>query len=148
MAIRLFKHQLNRGSDHAGYDASLKQAIKRIPNSEQKQNISINVGSSYFESFSTWPGVKWIYQVPLGFGSLDNSLALAREGVKAIGTGNLHAIEIGNEPNPKAFGTPKNYVQQRLNYSKAISANVSGLPSGPIYQGLTLAAGSGLPFDL
>ena len=92
--------------------------------------------------------MKWIYQAPLAYGSLENSVAMAQQGVKAIGSKNLHAIEIGNEPNLGGFSSPKDYVQQWLNYSAAISANVSGLPSGPIYQGLTLASGAAAAFNM
>ena len=73
---------------------------------------------------------------------------MTQQGVKAIGSQNLYAIEIGNEPNLGGFSSPKDYVQQWLNYSAAISANVLGLPSGPIYQGLTLASGPSAPFSM
>ncbi|MCJ1333672.1 hypothetical protein MMC10_010372 [Thelotrema lepadinum] len=141
------KNQVN-ARDHTAYKASLEEPLEKIPEDEQKNGIEYNVGPPYFDAIASWPGVKWIYQTPLGYGSLDNSVAMVRQGVKAIGTENLHAIEIGNEPNTKAFSSPKDYVQQWLNYSAAISANVSELPTGPIYQGLTLASSALAPFTI
>ena len=134
--------------DHAEYDASLNETIMHIPEKQQKNGIELNVGPSYFESFSTWPGFKWTWQVPLGFGTLQNSIAMAKQGVKAIGTSNFFALELGNEPSPGSFSTVENYVNQYLNYSAEISAQVSGLPPGPIYQGLVLAASAPPSFSM
>ena len=78
--------------------------------------------------------------MPLGFGSLQNAINLAKKGLSAIGSNNLYALEIGNEPRNGTFGNQKNYMNEWLEYSKAITGNISGLPDGPLFQGLGLAS--------
>ena len=115
---------------------------------EQKQNIDYFIGPPFFQSFKTWPGVKWTYQVPIPFGGLDNALAFARQGLKAIGVSNLESLEIGNEPRVPVWQAPTDYVKQWLKYSAAISEQVEGLPQGRIYQGLALASETTPPWDM
>lgn len=92
--------------------------------------------------------MKWTYQVPIPFGGLENTLALARQGLKAIGASNLESLEIGNEPRQPVWNSPEAYVKQWLNYSTEISQKVDGLPQGRIYQGLALAAEAPDPWNM
>ena len=117
---------------------------------KQDSGIEYEIGPKFFESFKNWPGLQWIYQVPLPFGTLENVLELARHGIDAIGIENLYALEIGNEPKSPPFTDVKHYlyVGQWLNYSKMISNRITDLPSEPIYQGLSLGPNASAPWDV
>lgn len=118
------------------------EPVKEL-NSETKNEIEYQVESSFFDSFKRWPGFKWTYQVPLLFGTLENSVHLVELGVDAIGESNLFALEIGNEPKAAAFGNQQQYVNQWRDHAGAIASdgNIS-LPTKQIFQGLTLGSGA------
>lgn len=104
--------------------------------------INITLGPSWFQSFQTLPA-KWILDVPFEHATVDQSVQFAQLGLKAITDANLQSIEIGNEPNFYKLGVP-GYIQKFKLYANAIQGNLS-LPSGPIFQGLTVASGASLP---
>ncbi|MCJ1327330.1 hypothetical protein MMC10_003998 [Thelotrema lepadinum] len=125
--------------DHTVYNHTLDKAVETLPSSI-RNGVEYYVGQPYFDSFANWPNLQWTYQVPLGFGSLENAITLAKKGLSAIGVDNLYALEVGNEPKSATFGTQQKYVDEWLEYSKAIAGNVSGLPNEPLFQGLSLGS--------
>ncbi|KID90443.1 glycoside hydrolase family 79 protein [Metarhizium guizhouense ARSEF 977] len=92
--------------DYALYNASLKEAINGTydPNKPKDYPTTIYIGDSFFESYNTWPGVKFSHGFNLakgavsaeGWETLERTAALA---CKALSNDNLDAWEYGNEPN-------------------------------------------------
>lgn len=91
--------------DYALYNASLKTSLVGIvdPARSPDYPTTIHIGPSYFESYSTWPGVKFSHGLNLGLGAnrsegwqtLVDTVPLA---CKALSHGNLYTWEYGNEP--------------------------------------------------
>ncbi|KAM0450911.1 hypothetical protein ACHAO4_006303 [Trichoderma viride] len=91
--------------DYALYNASLKTSLVGIvdPSRSPDYPTTIHIGPSYFESYSTWPGVKFSHGLNLGLGAnrsegwqtLVDTVPLA---CKALSQGNLYTWEYGNEP--------------------------------------------------
>lgn len=125
--------------DYALYNASLPYALNGTvdPKRSPDYPTTIYIGPSYFESYSTWPSVKFSHGFNLGLGgnnshpqgwqTLLDTVPLA---CKALGGGKLYAWEYGNEPDlfstssqgPVRPGTwnEKEYVQQWLNGTRKI----------------------------
>jgi hypothetical protein len=91
--------------DYALYNASQKTSLVGIvdPSRSPDYPTTIHIGPSYFESYATWPGVKFSHGLNLGLGAnrsegwqtLVDTVPLA---CKALSHGNLYAWEYGNEP--------------------------------------------------
>jgi hypothetical protein len=89
--------------DFAVFDESLNSAIVGIvdPAKSPDYPTTITIGPAYFESYLTWPDVKFIHGLNLGKNS-----TVARQGLlvsvpfacKALGGGRLAYWELGNEP--------------------------------------------------
>ncbi|RDL31202.1 (Trans)glycosidase [Venustampulla echinocandica] len=123
--------------DYAIYNASLEFALNGTvnPNRSPDYPTTIFIGSSYFESYSTWPDTKYIHGFNMGLGG-NNSVGLQtlKDTVplacKALGGGKLLWWEYGNEPD--LFSTSAQgpvrppswdeqiYVSQWLNGTKEI----------------------------
>ena len=137
------------------YVEDQKEPVKEIAKQDPLGGIEFTVGPSYFQSFSALPSVKYVWQVPLSTGSMENAVTLAKLGVKAIGIDNLHAIEIGNEPSAAMYGkhgesddaAADSYMHKWLRYSSAISGNITNLPPR-IYQGFGFRSETNAPFDM
>ena len=132
--------------DHTAYNANLTQSVRNVDPTDA--GIEYEVGPKFFRSFKNWPGLQWTYQVPLPFGTLENAVDLAKQGLDAIQKHNLYALEIGNEPKNGPFKSPQDYVDQWLNYSMTIVKKIDGLPSGPIYQALSLGSNVTQPWNV
>lgn len=59
---------------------------------------NITIGSSWFEGFNSFPGVQWVYSLPLVYLNQANSIEATKMAVSMIGSKNLYALEMGNEP--------------------------------------------------
>ncbi|KAL7823636.1 glycoside hydrolase family 79 protein [Trichoderma gracile] len=91
--------------DYALYNASQKTSLVGIvdPSRSPDYPTTIHIGPSYFESYGTWPGVKFSHGFNLGLGgnrsegwqTLSDTVPLA---CKALSHGNLYTWEYGNEP--------------------------------------------------
>lgn len=125
--------------DYALYNASLPYALNGTFDYSRSSDYptTIFIGPSYFESYNTWPGVKFSHGFNMGLGgnnsagwqTLLDTVGLA---CKAIGPDKLYAWEYGNEPD--LFSTssqgpvrPSNwnestYVSQWLNGTRQIRA--------------------------
>lgn len=92
--------------------------------------------------------LKYVYQLPLTVGTIENTLEFGKRGLAAFGNRQLHAIEIGNEPNLGEFKKPTDYVDRWLRFAKAVSGALTSIPPGPIYQGLVLASEATPPWTV
>ncbi|KAH8883671.1 hypothetical protein GQ53DRAFT_752896 [Thozetella sp. PMI_491] len=123
--------------DYAIYNASLSFAINGTfnPNRSLDYPTTLFIGPSFFESYTTWPGVKFAHGFNMGLGgnstagwqTLLDTVPLA---CKALGQGRLYWWEYGNEPD--LFSTSSQgpvrpavwnetaYVQQYLNGTRTI----------------------------
>lgn len=92
--------------DYAQYNASLRTALNGTYNASKSNDYptTIYIGPSFFESYNTWPGVKFSHGFNLGLGAkttegwqtLVDTIPLA---CKALGKDRLDVWEYGNEPN-------------------------------------------------
>ncbi|PQE13530.1 glycoside hydrolase family 79 protein [Rutstroemia sp. NJR-2017a WRK4] len=128
--------------DYALYNASLPYAVNGTINPAKSVDYptTVYIGPSYFESYSTWPGVKYSHGFNLGLGgnnsagwkTLLDTIPLA---CKALEGGKLLMWEYGNEPDlfsTSAQGPVRpstwneaTYVSQWLNGSRTIKAGVA-----------------------
>lgn len=90
--------------DYALYDASLATAVNGTYNLTRSADYptTVVIGPSFFESYGTWPGVKFSHGFnlgqadnPEGWETLVQTVPLA---CKALGTQGLYVWEYGNEP--------------------------------------------------
>ncbi|KAF2725705.1 glycoside hydrolase family 79 protein [Polychaeton citri CBS 116435] len=89
--------------DYVVFDASQGTALVGMVDPEKSPDYptTITIGPAYFQSYSTWPGTKYIHGFNLGRNS-----TTARQGLidsvtyacKALGDGKLAYWELGNEP--------------------------------------------------
>ncbi|KAI1408954.1 glycoside hydrolase family 79 protein [Hypoxylon sp. FL1857] len=90
--------------DFAIYNSDLKIALNGTYNLSRSADYptTIEIGPSYFESYSTWPKVKFSHGFNLGGNNDDRQwdtlLATAALACKAIGKDKLYFWEYGNEP--------------------------------------------------
>lgn len=125
--------------DYALYNASLQTGINGTfdLNNSADYPTNIYIGPSFFESYQTWPGVRFSHGFNLAKGGAARNaegwqtlLDTAPLACKALGKDGYYAWEYGNEPNnfalsrhtsrPKGWG-PKNFTYEWLNGTKAIS---------------------------
>lgn len=100
---------------------------------------NITLGPSWFEGFRNFPGVEWVYQVPLVYLNQTNSIEGLKMAVSTIGAEDLFALEIGNEPDLyPAKWSPEEYASEWLAFDKAIRREVI-LPERRIIQAGTIA---------
>lgn len=114
--------------DFAFYDPSQQVAVATA-------GPVITTGKAYFESFNTWPGVKFSYGFNMAVGTnisekWQTLLDTAPFACQALGTEKLYAYEYGNEPNlfPSPLEGPsgelqwnsKDYVEQWLRGTRTI----------------------------
>ena len=123
--------------DYAIYNASLPVALNGTvnPNRSLDYPTTLFMGPSFFESYSTWPGIRFSHGFNMGLGSNSSSgwqtlLDTVPLACKALSAGKLYWWEYGNEPD--LFSTssqgpvrPSNwsestYVQQYLNGTRKI----------------------------
>ena len=132
--LRKFSFATNTARDYALFDPNLQAATNGTYTSRSADYPTIlYIGSSYFDSYSTWPGVKYIHGFNLGkngsvgFNSLVATIPLA---CKALEGGKLAYWELGNEPDlyktsSQGAVRPSNwteaaYVAEWLNKTRAL----------------------------
>ncbi|KAJ5766551.1 uncharacterized protein N7511_004167 [Penicillium nucicola] len=97
--------------DLALYDPDLKTGIQGtyVPAVSEDYPSIVSYGPSYFESYSTWPGVKFSHGFNMGKNGtvgMDNLIATVPLACKALKDGKLAYWEIGNEPDLFKTTTP------------------------------------------
>lgn len=123
--------------DYALYNASLSASINGTYDVSRSPDYptTIHIGPSYFESYSTWPGVKFSHGFNLGLGgnrsegwqTLLDTVPLV---CKTLGLEKLYAWQYGNEPDlystssqgpvrPPSWNETT-YVEQWLNGTRKI----------------------------
>ena len=96
------------------------------------------IGSSYFDSYSTWPNTKFVHGFNLGKNGsegLDSLLATVPLACKALGGGKLAYWELGNEPDlyktsaqgpvRPANWTAQDYVNEWLDKTRLIKSTMA-----------------------
>jgi hypothetical protein len=128
--------------DYALYNASLETATFGIVNPARSKDYptTLSIGPSYFQSYNTWPGAKFIHGFNLGLGG-NNSvgwetlLETVPLACIALGHNKLLWWEYGNEPDlystsaqgpvrPSTWDGPT-YVAQWLNGTRAIKQQLA-----------------------
>jgi len=112
---------------------------------------NVSIGPAFYEGFSNFPGALYTYQTNLAHNdsdALQNALAMARQGVDAIGD-SLESLEIGNEVDlypvqgvrPPSYNNA-DYVREWLSYAEAITEQVlqGKVDSQRIFQALTYSS--------
>ncbi|CAD6446089.1 4ae85018-d036-41d7-aad9-d3313433e9df [Sclerotinia trifoliorum] len=128
--------------DYALYDANLPYAVNGTINPARAVDYptTVYIGPSFFESYSTWPDVKFSHGFNMALGAnnsagwqtLLDTIPLA---CKALGGGKLLMWEYGNEPDlystsaqgpvrPRTWNE-STYVSQWLNGSRQIKEGVA-----------------------
>ncbi|PWI75668.1 Glycoside hydrolase, catalytic core [Purpureocillium lilacinum] len=127
--------------DYALYNASLQVGLSGIvdPSRSPDYPTTIQIGPAFFESYRTWPGVRFSHGFNLGLGGNSSEgwrtlLDTAPLACAAIGRDNFYTWEYGNEPNNYATSAqgpvrPKSwdataFTKQWLNGSEAIRAQM------------------------
>ena len=125
--------------DYATYDANLKVATNgTFTSNSQDYPTILSIGSSYFESYSTWPDVQFVHGFNLanngsvGYNTLVATVPLA---CNALSGAKLFAFELGNEPDlykTSAQGATRQsswneqtYVNEWLNKTRLIKSLVN-----------------------
>ena len=92
--------------DYALYNASLKTGLNGTYNASKSNDYptTLYMGESFFESYRTWPGVKFSHGFNLARGAIsaagwDTLIKTAPLACEALSHGNFDAMEYGNEPN-------------------------------------------------
>jgi hypothetical protein len=143
--------------DYALYSASQAVALigKVDPDRSPDYPTTIHIGPAYFESYQTWPGVKFSHGFNLGLGgnnsvgwqTLVDTVPLV---CKTLGPKNLYTWEYGNEPDlysVSAQGPVRppswdeaTYVRQWVNGTKGIRSQFNHhCPDFPSPQPLFMA---------
>ncbi|KAI1378672.1 glycoside hydrolase family 79 protein [Hypoxylon crocopeplum] len=124
--------------DYAIYNSELTIALNGTYNLSRSADYptTIEIGPSYFESYSTWPDVKFAHGFNLGGNHDDRQwetlLETAALACKAIGKDKLYWWEYGNEPDLFATSSQgpvrasnyneSDYVAEWLNGTRAIKS--------------------------
>ncbi|ESZ94839.1 glycoside hydrolase family 79 protein [Sclerotinia borealis F-4128] len=128
--------------DYALYNASLPYAVNGTFNAAKAADYptTVYIGPSYFESYSTWPDVKFSHGFNMGLGGSSSAgwqtlLDTVPLACKALEGGKLLMWEYGNEPDlfsTSAQGPVRppswnesTYVSQWLNGSRQIKEGVA-----------------------
>ena len=124
-------------ADFAIYDGSIQTATRAVWKSNGQDGLSpqnIRIGPSFFEGYSSWPGVKFIHGLNLknasnsvvGWHSLLNEMPVA---CKALAGGKLLWWEYGNEPDyyprPPSQWNDSSYVPTWSDGTTAIREQLS-----------------------
>ncbi|KAK2592367.1 hypothetical protein QQS21_009947 [Conoideocrella luteorostrata] len=127
--------------DYALYNASLAAAINGTydPKKSKDYPTTIYIGDAFFESYNTWPGVRFSHGFNLGKGAIsaqgwDTLVRTAPLACKALSSNNLYVWEYGNEPNnfptsaqgivrPKTWGD-KDFTYEWLNGTREIKKQI------------------------
>ncbi|KAJ5692588.1 Glycoside hydrolase superfamily [Penicillium macrosclerotiorum] len=122
--------------DFALYDPNLKTQINGtvVPSVSEDYPYIISIGPSYFEAYSTWPGVKFSHGFNLGkntSAAYDTLIATVPLACKALRKDNFAYWELGNEPDlftgavrPSGWNE-EDYVAEWLNKTPIIKAQIA-----------------------
>ena len=125
--------------DYALYDPNLEVATNGTYTSKSADYPTIlSIGKSFFESYSTWPGVQFVHGFNLGkndSAGYDTLVATVPLACDALSDGKLLAFELGNEPDlfkTSAQGivrpttwNEQGYVTEWLNKTRLIQTLIS-----------------------
>ena len=130
--------------DYGRYLPGQAQAALPVAEQDNYQNIGFTtIGPSYWELAKLFPEAKYMIQVPLATTNISEAVAWAESAVQTIGLGQIHSIQIGNEPEaysntfqgaggvflgpPDYQGTLTNesWVGNYTKYAQAVQAAVS-----------------------
>lgn len=134
--------------DNSQYNASQTKPIT-VPDGEKGKSIPKNMtlGPSYFDAFATIPNAKYVIDIPMKKGNLQNSKLFAKAAYQKVGASNIEALEIGNEPNN--YDKSKDaYIKQWSNWSSEISTALGLGEDDKIYQAVAMGSetgGTGFP---
>ncbi|WPH02262.1 glycoside hydrolase family 79 protein [Acrodontium crateriforme] len=121
--------------DYAIFNHSLEIGLFGVYNSSKSNDYptTISIGPAFFESYHTWPGMKFTHGFNLGRDSPAARKALLESvpyACKSLSGSSLVAWELGNEPNdyagvvrPESYDEVE-YVNEWLYWSRAIRAQV------------------------
>ncbi|KAK5112946.1 hypothetical protein LTR62_003768 [Meristemomyces frigidus] len=127
--------------DYAVFNSSLDQALVGIvdPAKSPDYPTTITIGPSFFESYHTWPGTKFIHGFNLGRNSTTARAGLLDSvpyACKALEDGRLLYWELGNEPDlyktsaqgavRPATWNEQDYVDEWLHWTRAIKSAMEG----------------------
>lgn len=128
--------------DYALYNASLDVALVGTVNPARSKDYptTIHIGPSYFQSYNTWPGTRYVHGFNMGLGGNNSAgwetlLDTVPLACKALGNGKLLWWEYGNEPDlfstsaqgpvrPRTWDEAT-YVAQWLNGTRAIRSQLT-----------------------
>ncbi|KAJ5083921.1 hypothetical protein NUU61_008500 [Penicillium alfredii] len=134
--------------DQSTYDPNLKEPVY-LPNPNQGIPRNMKIGPSFFESFRNIPDAKYVVDIPWAKENLSNSLSFAQTAWKSVGSSNIYALEIGNEPDnypgpdrPKGW-TQKQFGEQWGKWSRAIADKLKIPVDGGMFQAVALASQTG-----
>lgn len=130
--------------DYALYNASLKVGLNGTvdPKRSPDYPTTIHIGPAFFESYQTWPGVKFSHGFNLGLGANSSEgwqtlVDTAPLACKALGIDGFYTWEYGNEPNNYATSAqghvrPHNwdeatFTKQWLNGTREIRKQIKRL---------------------
>lgn len=143
----IIRHQLTESiRDFAIFDPNLETSYVGIVDPKVPDYpTTLTIGPSYFESYLTLPGTKFVHGYDLGRNSSEARAALLKSvpfACKALSNDNLLSWQLGNEPDlfERARVRPTNwtesdYVQEWSTLIKSISSIIaSSCPSLPNFQ--------------
>ena len=85
--------------DHATLQKNLSEPTEpEISPTERPAFNDLIVGDSFFGSFQNIPNAQYIVNIPLGKRDDANAMAFAKSYWNTVGTNNMQAIQVGNEP--------------------------------------------------
>lgn len=114
---------------------------------EDESGIPHNMtfGPSYFDAFATVPNARYVIDIPMKKGDLQNSERFVKDAYRLIGADNIVALEIGNEPNNYGKSIT-DYVRQWKNWSAQILDTLGLNADTAIYQAVALSSETGKTF--
>lgn len=119
--------------DYALYNASLAYALNGTYNYARSPDYptTIYIGPSYFESYNTWPNVKFSHGLNLGLGANNSGgwqtlLDTVPLACKALGPEKLYTWEYGNEPDLYASSAQGPVRPQPWNDTAYVSQWING----------------------
>ncbi|KAI1771196.1 glycoside hydrolase family 79 protein [Hypoxylon cercidicola] len=137
--------------DYGKYLPGQKEPALPVAEQDNYQDIGhTTIGPSYWDLPKTFPGAKYMVEVPLATTNVSETVAWAQSAVKGIGIDNIHSIQPGNEADlyadnfrgeggielnpPEYQGTLSNesYVGNWTKYADAILKAVD-LPKGRFF---------------
>jgi hypothetical protein len=103
---------------------------------------NMTFGLTYFDAFATIPNARYVIDIPMKKGNLQNSQRFAKDAYRKIGADSIAALEIGNEPNNYGKNI-SDYINQWKNWSALILDTLGLDANTAIYQAVCLSSETG-----